>query len=291
MSPFPRVLTLHPTTFCTLNCYPCYLKRLRKNGKERDLAFFAALIDSAANSGIKEAAISVNRVTGKLHYINIGFLELLSQKAKRTDLKLSVTTNYENIIDFGARLFSHCHLVSLSYDEYKIGNCECPRDLKKAIALLKKHVETVNINFLLTKALMERLASGLIEEILAYSDTAYLIIPKLAPLDVTISDLLDFLNQLTPFFDNFETFKRVYLDNCLKPIVYPFSEIHPYCERGVNIVSVNSYGEVSFCEFDEPFAKLQDAEDFEGVVRKHYQMHPQEKTFACPYIQFHRQGI
>lgn len=288
MSPSPKVLTLYPTTLCALNCYPCYLKRSRKGGKERDLPFFTALIDSATNIGIEEAAISVNRVTGKLHYMNIEFLELLSQKAKRADLKFSATTNYENIIDFGAKLFSHCHLVSLSYDEYKLGSCECPRDFRKAIVLLKKHVKIVNINFLLTKALMKGLANGLIEEILGYSDTAYLIIPKLAPSGVTISELLDFLNQLTPFFENFETFKRVYLDNCLKPIVHPFSEIYPYCERGVNIVSVNSYGEVSFCDFDEPFARLQDATDFEGVVRKYYQMHPQEKTSICPYIRFNR---
>lgn len=282
---FPQILSFHPTTICAHNCRGCYLKRHKKrNEKERKSSFFLDLLDCAAEQGLKEVAMAVNSVTAREDDRNIEFLSVLGRSVKQNGMRFSVTTNFENVLNLGEEIFSTCDLVSLSYNEFLFQTC--PSDFFESVHRLKAYGVKTNLNVLLTERLMEKLAQGLLEEMLRHSDTVYLILPKLIPLDFTVDRFLGFLAEIEPFFMNFETFTRVHLDNCVKPSIYPFSEIVPYSECGTSLISINPYGEVSFCAFEEPFLRLNEAVELKRAINEYYIHCPQRKRNRCPFIWF-----
>lgn len=296
----PKVLSLAPTARCELACACCYLHRPRRRvGRERDLDFFRAILHVASLTGFEEVAMSVNRFSFQADK-NLGFLRELSGLAAQLDLRFSVTTNYENLTDFGGGMFRDCWLVSLSYDQFKFEDQSRLVDLLSAADALKDHGPKVNLNVLLSKRLIEEFRNGLLGALLEHADSVYLLLPKGYPSDFSRDEFLQFVNWLSPVLTDFELFSRVSLDNCIKPFLRPFSAAYPHCERGHHVVAVGPRGEVGYSVFDDPYAVLRTPEDFTAVVREMFSGQGDwerpaerdaqlcEKLGFCPFIRFRR---
>ncbi len=286
-SQFPSILSLHPTADCMKECPFCYIKFRKINKKaEKSIYFFESIINSLPVLGIKEIAMSVNYIDKKnISDKNLVFLKVLSKLARVKKIKFSITTNYENIINFEGKIFKYCDLVSLSFDEYKVDINNNIKSFLKAIIKLKNYVKVVNINLLLTKQVL-KIGVDLIKNMSPNVDSIYLIVPKLVQLDFTKEELIEFLSKIKNYFISFETFSKINIDNCIKPFIYPFSELVPYCERGRSLIFINSWGEVSYCAFDVPFTKVDSDIEFINVVKNRYRKDLQEPVRICPFINF-----
>lgn len=287
-SSFPSILSLHPTANCLNTCPFCYLKQKNvRIKKEKKIIFFTSIIDCLPKLGIREIAMSVNYINKEnANDKNLVALIMLSKLAKKNKLRFSITTNHENVNNFDDKIFQYCDLVSLSFDEYKVNiNNNSIKSFLNAIKKLKSYIKIVNVNLLLTKQVID-MQIELIKKVLYYADSIYLIVPKLIQLDFKKEQLIGFLFKVRSQFMNFETFVKINIDNCIKPSIYPFSALVPYCERGRNLISMNPFGGLSYCTFDTPFIEVNNDIEFIKVVNDCYKKHPQGFTKRCPFIKF-----
>ena len=297
-SGWPTVLSLAPTSRCALSCPCCYLHPpFRPARAERDIGFFCGLLEQAASLGLEHVAVSINRFL-KPSDPNGWYLRELSRVAVGLGLDFSTTTNYENIEQFGVAPYRNCRMVSLSYDEFKFADPSRLPSLLGAIDELKESGAAVNVNLMLSFRTIRELRDGLLGLTLQHADSAYLFMPKNYEADFTRAEFLEFLHWLLHVMQDYSVFRRVFLDNCVKPFFPPFSTLYPFCERGHHIVAVGPGGEVSYTVYDQPYAVIREARDFARVFREMFgDRRPDcgqasynpllcRKAGSCPFIRF-----
>ncbi|MBN1479672.1 hypothetical protein JXA70_05330 [candidate division KSB1 bacterium] len=240
--------------------------------------------------------MSVNRFFEVVD-INYLYLAELSQLAMDLNQRFTVTTNYENIQQFGGEIYKNCQLVSLSFDEFKINNLKFA-PFVEAVCSLKKYVKQVNLNILLTKRLIAELKNGLLEKLLRHADSCYLLLPKCYPTDFSRQDFYDFLKWFLLFIQNFTIFSKVHLDKCIRPYIFPFSEVYSNCQDCFQSVTIGPGGEIGYCTYEFPYAVLEKPVNFLKILRQMVDVksagamdryeactHPRDHPF-CRHISF-----
>jgi hypothetical protein len=281
----PRVLALHPTSVCAHDCDPCFLKHSRY-GAERPLAFFAELVRQAGSSAsIREIALAVNLdPPGTTR--NRDALAQLSEAARSAGLKLGVTTNYENVRDWGVEAFSACHHVALSVDEYKFPPLRLPGDFFEQVTRLQAEGVVTSLNVLLSHKLLDHLTLPRLRRWLGVVDQVNLIIPKHHPLDFSRADLLAFFERIAPIWEEPDRFFHLQLDNCIKPEVFPWNQLQPTCDWAERLVNVLPDGGLSLCAMDAPQMHLNGADSFLPGIEHYYLEQRQVGRSRCPFIRF-----
>lgn len=281
----PRVLSLHPTSICALNCAPCYLKR-NMYEKEKPLSFFAAIVREASLSqSLREVAIAVN-IDPRGMTRNRDALRIISEAARESGINLSATTNYENVKDWGAAAFSGCHFVSLSIDEYKFPSMSPPSDFFEVVTQLQAEGVVVNLNVMLSKPMLEHLTLARLRRWLGSADQVYLIVPKHYTLDFSREDLLAFFARLSPIWEDPDRFFHLQVDNCIKPEVFPWNQLTPSCEWAENLVNILPDGGLTLCAMDVPQVRLTTSGDLLGTIDRYYIERRHTSRSRCPFIDF-----
>lgn len=258
--------------------------------------FFTGILEQAAVAGLSQVAMSINKFIRRDDK-NFLALTVLGPRATGLRMRLSVTTNYENVLRWGAAAYQHCALVSLSYDEFKFPTQVIPEDFLRAVRFLKAEIPLVNVNVLLTKRIMQELKTGSLRKLLDYADSLYLLMPKGHPADFSHREFAEFLGWLLPLLDDYSLFQRVSLDNCLRPFIPVLAPVYPHCERGHQIVAVGPGGELAYSVYDTPFAVLNHPTEFIEVFEQMFAATPEsgrstkaewlcEGKTACPWIEF-----
>jgi len=285
----PRVLSLHPTSTCAINCAPCYLKRNRY-GEEKPLSYFAAIVKEAVQSeSIREVALAVN-IDPPGVTKNRDVLNTVSEAVRNTQISLTVTTNYENLKAWGAAAFTDCHLVSVSIDEYKFPSLELPGDFFDQITKLQSEGVVANLNVLLSKRLLKYLTLGRLRRWLGIADQVYLVVPKHYPLDFTRNDLLKLFDRIAPVWENPDRFFRLQIDNCIRPEVFPWNQLTPNCEWGENLVNILPDGGLTLCPMDKPQVHLESSNEFLPAINRYYIAERRKTRSRCPFIDFQDNG-
>jgi hypothetical protein len=235
--------------------------------------------------GIREVSVSVNMDPEGTHR-NRQALDLITRATADTGLRLSVTTNYENVKAWGAAAFSACHLVSLSVDEYKFPRVELPADFFEQVTKLQTEGCVVNLNVLLSKHLLEHLTLTRLREWLGAADQVYLLIPKHYDLDFSRQELHGFFDRVSAIWEEPDRFFHLQVDSCIKPQVFPWNQLAPTCGWGSNLVHVLPDGGMALCTMDEPLLRLERADQIGGAVQRFYVEHQQAGRSCCPYIAF-----
>ena len=152
----PRVLYLHPTTECSEGSQPCYLKTDAYDA-ERSIEFFQDVVrDAQACESIREVALSIN-VDSEGSTSNRDALRKISSVVRDTGMRMGVTTDYENVRKWGAAEFAACQSVTFSVDEHKFPSLRLPVEVLEQITQLQSEGCRVNLNLLLSKAMLESL--------------------------------------------------------------------------------------------------------------------------------------
>lgn len=281
----PRVLALHPTCVCAHDCAPCYLKGHRY-GAEKPLSFFTQLVREAAQSGsIREVALAVNLdPPGSTR--NRDVLRGISEAIRGAGLKLAVTTNYENVRDWGSEPFGLCHHVALSVDEYKFPTLRLPADFFTVVTRLQAEGTVASLNVLLSRKLLDHLTLPRLRRWLGIADQVYLLVPKHHKLDFSRAELMAFFARTAPIWEEPDRFFHLQLDNCIKPEVFPWNQLTPTCDWGENLVNVLPDGGLALCAMDEPKTHLNGAGALLPVIHRYYTAERQKGRTHCPFITF-----
>lgn len=281
----PRVLALHPTSACAHDCAPCYLKRNRF-GKEKPLSFFTQLVREASHSGsIREVALAVN-LDPPDSTKNRDMLLAISEAIREAGLKLAVTTNYENVRDWGSEAFSLCHHVALSVDEYKFPTLRLPADFFAVVTRLQAEGTVASLNVLLSKKILDHLTLPRLRRWLGIADQVYLVVPKHHRLDFSRQELLTFFEAVAPIWEEPDRFFHLQLDNCIKPEVFPWNQLTPTCDWAENLVNVLPDGGLALCAMDEPQTHLNGADKLLPIIHRYYTEQRQNGRAHCPFIEF-----
>lgn len=281
----PRVLALHPTSVCAHDCAPCYLKHNRY-GKEKPLSFFTNLVREAAQSeSIREVTLSVNLDLPDSTR-NRDALRVISEAISQTELKLGVTTNYENVRDWGSGAFAACHHVALSLDEYKFPSLRLPPDFFAVVTRLQAEGTVASLTVLLSRKILEHLTLPRLRRWLGIADQVNLIVPKHHRLDFTRAELLAFFEGIAPIWEQPDRFFHLLLDNCIKPEVFPWNQLAPTCDWAENLVNVLPDGGLALCAMDEPKVHLNGADALLPIVHRYYTEQRQDGRAHCPFITF-----
>ena len=281
----PRVLSLHPTSICALNCEPCYLMR-DVYGDEKPLSFFASIVREAATSdSIREVALAVN-IDPASSNRNKEALSTVSDAVRDAHVSLSVTTNYENLKSWGAKAFSDCHLVSLSIDVFKFPGLDLPSDFFDQVTQLQSEGIVVNLNVLLSKALLTDLTPTLLQEWLGVADQVYLVVPKHYNLDFKRQDLLAFFESISSIWEQPDRFFHLQIDNCIRPEVFPWNQLSPNCEWAESLVNILPDGGLTLCAMDIPQVRLESSGELLDAINRYYIEQRQQSRNRCPFIEF-----
>ena len=281
----PRVLYIHPTTECALDCTPCYLKR-NSCDAEQPLEFFEELIRTAqACDSVREIALSIN-VDPDGSTRNRDALKRLSAVARTAGYRVSVITNYENIEAWGTGAFSDCQSVTFSVDEYKFPALRIPTHFFKQITQLQSEGCVVNLNLLLGRALLDGLTVPRLRRWLGIVDQIHLLVPKHVALDFSRTDLDVFFDRIAPIWESEERFFHLHVDSCIKPALFPWNLLTSGCEEAANLVNVLPDGGMAQCALDEPLVRIQNPADLVEAIQKYYVDESQAARPTCPEIGF-----
>ena len=117
-----------------------------------------------------------------------------------------------------------------------------------------------------------------------YADSIHIIIPKRIRLGYTEERIIQLFSDIKKQFFDFKRFSKINIDNCIKPFIYPFSELVSYCEYARGIISMDSFGGVSFCAFDKPFTIVNNSLEFITAVKNRYKTCLEKPVKRCPFI-------
>lgn len=281
----PRILCLHPTTECSEGSPPCYLRR-DAYGVERSIEFFQDVVrDAQACDSIREVVLSIN-VDSEDSTSNRDALRKISSVVRDTGMRMGVTTDYENVRKWGAAEFAACQSVTFTVDEHRFPSLRLPTEVLEQITQLQSEGCRVNLNLLLSKAMLESLMVPRLKRWLGIADQIYLLIPKHVRLDFTRADMLAFFDRISPIWESAEKFFHLHVDSCIKPEMFPWNLLTTGCEEAANLVNVLPDGGLAQCALDDPFVRLASADEFSAAVSKFYIDEPDSARPTCPEIEF-----
>ena len=260
-----KVISLHFTRDCNLNCSFCYRKK--KPTKNKPFKFFIDMIPYLSKL-TKQIAIG-----GGEPFLYPHFLMEFAKKAKKYGLIVNVTTNgtlpMKDYVD-------DIEMVSVSFDSEKIKYKE---DIDRFVNALKelKGKTKIGVNFLMEydkdPLIILNMTPFFFKGIKV--DSLYALCPKKwkSPNILKYKGILLLISELYPNF---------YVDDLTYKIITEnkYSNWDSPCHYGTGIISIDEQGYVYGCSFDdEPLLKLNKPNDILKI--KDIKI---KKRYSCPYL-------
>ncbi|NOQ55645.1 MAG: radical SAM protein [Nanohaloarchaea archaeon] len=260
-----KVLSLHYTFDCNLNCSFCYMRAKQDPTKPvKDFDFFMGFPAVAKELKIPQIALGGGEPT-----LYPEFIERFAEECKTQGIIVNITTNGANIDETTIHNFKDITMISFSLDKEKIKTQKDLDAITKKMDLVANNGILVGANVLLDNSDIKDIYS-LISSLKKHAKNIYLLQKK-------PSDLKDYDGLKSKLLAMSMLFKNIYVDDSLQ-----LSLGHKdCCSKGRDIISVNPHGDASFCSFDKEISTLNTANDLIDVVKTNY---PQEKTTKCPFL-------
>ncbi len=269
-----KVISIHYTTECNMNCPFCYKKRADKS-EEKSLEFWYDLIPYASKLTNQIA------LGGGEPFINIDFIKKFGRVCKKNKVLLNITSNGKLLIPLSDReikeIFKNITMVSLSFDKYKISS---EQDLINYINLVKR----------IKRSTKTQIGSNLLVQDFDHSelvkivnmlfkigvDRVFALCPKNMPSDVL--ELKDAYTYLTLKYPNF------YVDDLTQQILgeNKYKDWCKECHYFKDIISINEKGFITGCSFDDESKALLKLEEPKDILK--IKKIDGEKRFSCPYL-------
>jgi MoaA/NifB/PqqE/SkfB family radical SAM enzyme len=269
-----KVISLHMTCDCDLNCPFCYAF---KGVKSKPKTFWYGLIPY-----IKKLAPQVAAGGGEL-FTDPKFVREFSMQCMAEGLIFNITTNGRALMKMNdtelAAVLRYITMVSISFDEFKVQSADDVYNYMHLVHRIHKltHCQ-VGCNLLVTPNIklvntVVRLFSAGAESYRV--DRVYALHPKNMP----HSDILARRDEYVYLTGKYE---RFYVDDLSKMVLeektYGLWD-HP-CHFMRDMVSINQKGEVLGCSFDkEPLLTLKRPEDLLKIRKVKY-----KPRYLCPYV-------
>lgn len=266
-----KVISLHFTKKCNLDCPMCYRKDQLSwyFRKPKPFKFFIDLVPYLVNY-TDQIALGGGEPLLFPHFINA-----IADKCYENNILLNMTTN--GYYSLSKNIQKKINLISISFDKYKYKNYNL--NLYKKSVNKFKYIKYKGCNLLLSNDLLiQNKLEKIIGKLFKIVDYVYLLYPK----NWKFIDVLKYKEEiiiLTKLFPN------LYVDNCLYNMIKEnkYEHWHHPCHYGIDLISINEYGEVHGCSFDDSFPLLvlekpEDIFEIENVKFRH--------RYSCPYIKF-----
>lgn len=278
----PKVLSVHYTMQCGLNCPHCYLMKQSCSEKEILKEDWLNLPD-ISDSYVEKIAIAVNHYKPDSTYIKeeCEFALEFFQKCSNNGIKVDVTTDYfmanQMISSLNSKALSNIDVFSISVDSNRMNIEEIDSLLIIVRELKEKGVNSINANFLLTNNCIEWLNNDVLSNLSSIFDTVHIIFQK--PFTYTKDEFYNIIERL---YDNdvFENEKFI-VDHC---ILFRLGLVD-HCHSTTHIVDINPYGSVAGCAYDHfnaPIGKIERIEDLNKLLKE-----TDTKIInRCPYLEF-----
>ena len=288
-----EVVAIHFTGDCNLHCSFCYQKKKEQLvvPGQKDLSFFLGL-----PLYLKEITRQVALGGGEPFLYPYTFVRPFSKECSRYRIICNVTTNgtyfqklfQENLVEELREVLKYITMVSISFDKEKVRNKEDIDNYFKVVDWIKRIAEVkVVCNLLVDEEMFDEKNRFfyLVEELLAHVDSVYALCSKLIKYPPILERKAEYLllTKLHPekFFVDDLTYKIISeksYDNWKTP-----------CHYGSKIVSIDKYGRVFGCSFDDKeedkIIQLEYPGDVlclkPGITPDGVEL---KKRYSCPYL-------
>jgi len=261
-----RVVSLHFTPKCNLNCPMCY-KKEKTNAEPLPHKFFVDLVPYLAEITDQVA------LGGGEPYMEPEFVERFSKECSEYGLICNVTTNGtmpDRIINHS----KHVTMVSVSYDRYKVKN------LAEFMLLLKKLNDSgirVGVNLLIDGDMFNPPAkfAMLVHTFFLEAERVFALYPK-------NWEFVPILKYRDVYYYLSRKYKHFYVDDLTYKILTEgkYRGWKEPCHYGEDIINVNWDGTVTGCSFSsEVLLKLDEPKDILKITETEI-----GKRYFCPYV-------
>lgn len=279
-----KVIAIHPDTGgCDLNCSFCYKKVKIPAGKKlfKDEQFWIDIVPFLATL-TDQVAVGANGEP----FMNIPFVQRISKVCTDNGITCNVTTNGRKLMAMSECMLKqslmNVKVISISYDKEKITGLSDYKKFKELVDRIKRNSKCeVGCNLLMDTELFKDSGRGFIELVSrlfkdARVDRVFALHPKNFYLgDITKQKFL--FAYLTNKFDKF------FADDLTREILAQgYNNWKQQCHYGENIISIDEYGNICGCSFDQPkdslftINKPKDLEIFNSFKIG--------KRYECPYL-------
>jgi len=260
-----KVISLHFTTDCNLNCPMCYRP---KDIKAKNDKFFFDLIPYLATLTPQVA------LGGGEPFLYPEFIRTFSEKCKENNLICNVTTN--GTLSTG-NFLKNVEMVSASFDKYKIQSKDDIARYMKFIKECNEYTRT-GCNLLMDKRMVDNKKSTL-KLIKWLFDIGVERVFALYPKNWECPDILK-AKEL--YYTLTAIFKHFYVDDLTNMILKEnkYSDWKSPCHYAKDIVSISEKGYVTGCSFDtKPLLILNKPSDILKIPNIKY-----KERYECPYL-------
>jgi len=263
-----KVISLNFTKECNLNCPICY--RSGKSEKPKDLQFFIDMIPYLAKL-TKQVALG-----GGEPLLFQDFVYKFSKEAKKYNLYVNITTN-GSIKPLKSTL-KYLHMISISFDRYKIKNLNNLSNFKNLVSYFKNNNKLVGANFLIDDNLdLNREFFTIIDFLESLKlDYIYLLLIKNYKSPDVLKKLKLNIKAVSELYNN------IFIDNLLNTILInnSYTNWKRPCGFGIDEISIDENGYVYGCSFDDkPILKLDKPSDI--LKLRDISM---GRRYSCPYL-------
>ena len=269
-----KVISMHYTTECNLNCPFCYKKRADKK-EEKPLKFWYDLIPYASRLTNQIA------LGGGEPFTNINFIKKFGGICKKNNVLFNVTSNGKLLISLTDKeikeIFKNITMVSLSFDEYKVSNKQDLINYINLVKRIKKLTKSQVGSNLLVKDFDNFKFVKIVNMLFKVGiDRIFALCPKNISSNILV--LKDAYTYLTLKYPNF------YVDDLTRQILEEnkYKNWCKECHYFKDIISINEKGFITGCSFDDEskaLLRLKNPEDILKIKKING-----EKRFSCPYL-------
>jgi len=272
-----KVISIHYTTKCNMNCPFCYKKRTDES-EEKPLIFWYNLVPYVSKL-TEQIALG-----GGEPFTNINFIKKFGKVCRENNLILNITSNGKLLMPLSDKelrsVLKNITMVSLSFDEHKIKTSEDSVAYHNLVNRIKRLTKTqVGTNLLISEKMFEE------DNFVKLVDFLFTIgidrVFALCPKNFNCPDVLKFKEIYLTLTKKYPTF---FVDDLTKMILEEkkYGGWEKSCHYGKEIVSINEKGFVMGCSFDlddDALLKLENPKD----ILKIKNIKTKER-FSCPYL-------
>jgi len=271
-----KVVSIHPTNVCNLNCSFCYKG---KGDIEPDEKFWCKM-----PKYLKEITNQVAMGGGEI-FLFPEFIKKFSKRCIDNDLICNITSNGRPLMKMSDKLLkkilSNIKMVSISFDKEKIKTSEDLTNYMNLVNRIKKLTKCeVGCNLLVDSNMFEK------EGLVLYRLVNYLFkivgvdrIFALSLKNYPCPDILkhkDIYKALSMKYRNFfvDDLSRMIIDN------NSYEDWKVPCHRGLDMISIQENGGISTCSFAKSFTYLKEPKDLLSIEIPKEEM----GVSSCPFL-------
>jgi len=274
-----KVISIHYTTACNMDCPFCYKSKSNRKD-DKPLQFWYDLVPYISKLSDQIA------LGGGEPFTNIPFVKNLGKICKKNRVLLNVTSNGRLIMGLNGKelkeILKNITMISLSFDDYKIQTKENLDNYINLVKKIKKHTKCqVGSNLLINEKMFGKNGLGFKKVV----DTLFKMgcdrVFALCPKNIPCPDILKFKLIYQMLSIRYEHF---FVDDLSKMILEEGKYFNwcKSCHYFQDIISISEKGQITGCSFDGEDKSLLELKKPKDILKiKNIKV---KDRFDCPYL-------